>query len=183
MAYNFKPFEKEVANIIERFEGELSTVRTGRATPSILDTVFVEVYGSRMPISQVATIGVEGARTLRVAPWDMSNAKEIEKAIAVANLGLSVGADDKGIRVSFPDLTSERRVSLVKIAKEKMEEVRQSLRGVRDRVWTEIQQLERDGEMPEDDKFRAKDTMQKMVDSANARFEEMLERKEKEIAL
>ncbi len=183
MAYNFKTFEKDIASIIERFEGELATVRTGRATPSILDTIFVEVYGARMPISQVATISVEGARTLRVSPWDASNAKEVEKAISVANLGLSVGADDKGIRVSFPDLTSERRVALIKIAKEKMEEVRQSLRGARDRVWTEIQQLERDGEMPEDDKFRAKDTMQKMVDSANAQFETMLERKEKEIAL
>ena len=183
MAYNFKPFEQEIKSIVERFEKELASVRTGRATPAILDTVYVEMYGARMPIAQVATINVEGARTLRVAPWDASNAKEVEKAITVANLGLSVGADDKGIRVSFPDLTAERRTSLVKIAKEKMEEMRQSLRSVRDDVWSEIQQLERDGAMPEDDKFRAKEVMQKLVDNANMQFESMLDRKEKEIAL
>ena len=183
MAYNFKPFEQEIKSIVERFEKELGSVRTGRATPAILDTVYVEVYGARMPIAQVATINVDGPRTLRVAPWDASNAKEVEKAITVANLGLSVGADDKGIRVSFPDLTTERRTSLVKIAKEKMEEMRQSLRSVRDDVWSEIQQLERDGAMPEDDKFRAKEAMQKLVDNANMQFESMLERKEKEIAL
>src|SRR6185295_9279904 len=98
MAYDFKPFEKRIKEIEERLGKELSAVRTGRATPAILDGVQIESYGTRMPISQVANISVEDARTLRIAPWDMSNAKEIEKAIIVANLGLSVATDERGVR-------------------------------------------------------------------------------------
>ncbi len=135
-----------------------------------------------MEISQVANISTEDARTLRIAPWDASNAKEIEKAIMAANLGLSVGSDERGVRVSFPELTSERRVQLLKLAKEKVEEIRTSLRSARDEVWSDIQKKEKEGTMPEDDKFRAKDEMQKRVDAANKKFDEALERKEKEMA-
>ncbi len=182
MAYDFKPFDKRVAEIIERLGKDLSAVRTGRAAMSILDGIFVESYGTRMPVNQVANISVEDARTLRIVPWDSAVAKEIEKAITQANLGLSVGADEKGVRVSFPELTSERRVSLVKLAKEKTEEARISLRSARDDVWSDIQKKERDGDMAEDDKFRSKEEMQKKVDAANTSFESALERKEKEIA-
>ncbi len=132
MAYDFKPFEKKIKDIEERLSKELSGVRTGRAGPAILDGIQVESYGTRMPITQVANISVEDARTLRIAPWDMSNAKEIEKAITVANLGLSVGMDEKGVRVFFPELTAERRTQLLKLAKEKVEEIRTSLRVARD---------------------------------------------------
>lgn len=182
MAYDFKPFDKRIAEIIDRLGKELSGVRTGRAAPSILDGTQVESYGTRMPINQVANISVEDARTLRVAPWDMSVAKEIEKAITQANLGLSVGMDEKGVRVFFPELTAERRVGLVKLAKEKVEDTRTALRVARDEVWSDIQKQERDGLMPEDDKFRSKDEMQKKVDAANKVFDEALIRKEKEIA-
>ncbi len=181
MAYDFKPLEKRIAEIIERLGHELSGVRTGRATPAILDGIQVESYGTRVNINQIANIAVEDARTLRIAPWDASQAKDIEKAITLANLGLSVGADEKGVRVFFPDLTAERRQELIKIAKEKAEEMRGSLRAARDEVWSDIQKKERDGEIPEDDKFRFKDEMQKRVDAANSAFEEALDRKEKEI--
>lgn len=182
MAYDFKPFDKRIAEVTERLTKELSGVRTGRAAPAILDGIMIESYGTRMGLAQVATISVEDARTLRVAPWDMSNAKEIEKSITQANLGLSVGLDERGVRVSFPELTSERRVQLVKLAKEKVEEARVSLRSARDEVWSDIQKKEKDGEMPEDDKFRAKDEMQKRVDAAGTEFDNALARKEKEIA-
>lgn len=182
MAYDFKPFEKRIAEIADRLGKELSGVRTGRATPAILDGIQVESYGTRMPLNQVANIAVEDARTLRVAPWDASVSKEIEKAITVANLGLSIGVDEKGVRVSFPELTSERRVGLLKLAKEKVEDSRTALRVARDEVWSDIQKLEREGAMPEDDKFRSKDEMQKRVDAANKAFDDMLVRKEKEIS-
>jgi ribosome recycling factor len=181
MAYDFKPFEKKIKELDERLKKELQGVRTGRATPAILDAVLVESYGSRMPIKELATISVEDARTLRIAPWDQANAKEIEKAITAANLGLSVGADEKGVRVFFPELTAERRATLLKVAKEKVEEVRASLRAARDEVWSAIQKQEREKKMSEDDKFRAKDEMQKRVDAANKAFDEALARKEKEI--
>jgi ribosome recycling factor len=135
-----------------------------------------------MPISNVANISTEDARTLRIAPWDMSQAKEIEKAITQANLGISVGMDERGVRVFFPELTGERRVQLVKLAKEKTEEIRTQLRMARDEVWSDIQKQEKDGSLSEDEKFRNKEEMQKKVDAANAKFDEMLERKEKEIA-
>jgi len=182
MAYDFKPFEKRIREIEERSGKELAGIRTGRATPAILDGVLVESYGTRVPIVQIATVNVEDARTIRIAPWDSGHAKEIEKAITVANLGLSVSMDEKGVRVSFPELTSERRAQMLKLAKEKVEELRTELRAARDRVWSDIQKQEKDKLMAEDDKFRAKDEMQKRVDSANKNFDAALARKEKEIA-
>jgi len=182
MAYDFKPFEKKIKDIEERLGKELSSIRTGRAGPAILDGIHIESYGTRMPLTQVANVSVEDARTLRIAPYDMSAAKEIEKAITLANLGLSVGMDERGVRVFFPELTSERRVQLTKLAKEKVEEIRTMLRLARDEVWSDIQKQEKDGKMPEDDKFRAKDDMQKRVDAANKKFDEVLEKKEKEMS-
>lgn len=181
MTYDFKPLERKIGEISERLVRELGGVRTGRAAPAILDGVMVESYGTRMPLNQLATVSIEDARTLRVSPWDASQAKEVEKAITMANLGLSVGADERGVRVFFPELTSERRAALIKIAKEKVEEARTSVRAARDEVWSDIQTRERAGEIPEDDKFRFKDEMQKRVDAANARLDDALARKEKEI--
>lgn len=182
MAYDFKPFEKKITDISERLTREFAGVRTGRAAPAILDGVMVESYGTRMSITQVGNVSVEDARTLRINPWDMSQIKEIEKAIVAANLGLSAGADEKGVRVFFPELTAERRTQLVKVAKEKLEEGRTQLRAARDEVWGSIQTLERDGAMSEDDKFRNKDDMQKRVDAANTQFEQAFLRKEQELA-
>lgn len=181
MNYDFKPFEKKLAEINDRLTKDFSAIRTGRANAAILDSVQVENYGTRMPINQVATITTEDPRTLRIAPWDVALGKEIEKAITQANLGLSVGMDERGVRVFFPEVTAERRAQLIKLAKEKMEEARAHVRSARDEVWSDIQKQEREGKMPEDDKFRAKDEMQKRVDATNAKFDEMLERKEKEI--
>ncbi len=181
MAYNFKEFDKRIGELSERLKNELAGVRTGRAAIAILDGVVVESYGTRLPINQVANVMVEDARTLRITAWDAANNKEIEKAITYANLGLSVGSDDRGVRVFFPELTGERRLALVKLAKERVEEARAGLRVARDDVWSEIQKQEREGKMPEDDKFRAKDEMQKKVDAANKAFDDVLARKEKEI--
>lgn len=182
MAYDFKPFEKRIGEIVEHASRELSGIRTGRAAPAILDGVLVESYGSRVPIRQVANVSVEDARSLRVAPWDASLGKEIEKAITAANLGISVGMDERGVRVVFPELTAERRATLLKLAKEKVEESRASLRVARDEIWGDIQAKEKDGAMSEDDKFRGKDDMQKRVDAANKQLSDLLERKEKEIS-
>ncbi|MBX4192007.1 ribosome recycling factor, partial [Candidatus Parcubacteria bacterium] len=96
MAYDFKPFDKKIAEINERLGRELSGIRTGRAAPAILDNVQVEMYGTRVAINQAATITVEDARTIRISPYDQGQSKEIEKAITQANLGLSVGSDERG---------------------------------------------------------------------------------------
>lgn len=157
MTYNFESLKKKVVNAEEWLKKELSTVRTGRATPVLLDSITVEAYGSRMPIRDIAAIGIDDARTLRITPFDLSQTKTIEKAIALQNLGVSTSVDEKGLRVHFPELTSERREILKKLIGEKLEETRITLRGERDQTWAAIQKMERDGKMGEDEKFRAKE--------------------------
>lgn len=182
MAYDFSSFKEKLEGVQDWLSAEYTGVRTGRATPAILDGIYLDSYGTRTPIKHVASISIEDARTIRVAPWDKGQIKGIEKAIGEANLGLSVSSDALGIRVFFPELTAERRAALLKVTGEKLEHARVSVRAERDEVWSEIQTLEREGEIPEDDKFRLKDEMQKFVDQANAKLEEMAARKEKEIA-
>ncbi len=160
---------------------ELSGIRTGMATPAILDSIQVEVYGSRVSVRDIASISIEDARTLRIAPWDISQLKAIEKSLTVSNLGVSVSTDEKGLRVHFPELTSERRVILGRLVKEKLEEARISLRIERDRVWGDIQKMEKDGEMSEDEKFRNKDDMQKIITEGNEKLDILASKKEKEI--
>ncbi len=182
MAYNFAPLKTKGKEIEEWLKKELGGVRTGRATPVLLDTVQVEAYDAKMPISQVAAISVEDARTLRISPWDSSLTKAIEKAIQLANLGVSAVVDDAGLRVSFPELTSERRAQLTKTAKSKLEEARMSVRSERDKVSSELEQKKRDGEISEDEKFRYKNEMQKIIDETNKALETLIERKEQEIS-
>ncbi len=117
MTYAFTTFETRAGAITDWLAKELATIRTGRAAPALLDGVQVESYGARVPLPQAASVGVEGSRTLRVSPYDAGAVKAIEKAITDANLGVSVAADDRGVRVIFPELTGERRAQLLKIAK------------------------------------------------------------------
>lgn len=160
---------------------ELAQVRTGRATPMILDAIQVEAYGSRMGIKELANVVTEDVRTIRVEPWDASVSKAIEKAITTSNLGLSLSPFEKGLRIIFPELTAERREQLAKLTKQKLEEARVTLRGLRDKTWNEIQEREKKGNMGEDDKFRLKDEMQKMIDEAGTKLEAVCERKIVEI--
>src|SRR6185436_6526901 len=102
MAYDFKPLESKLAKAKEWLQGEYRGLRTGRATPVILDSVTVSAYGSQMPLKQVGNIGIEDARTLRITPWDAALVKDIEKGITSANLGLGTSTDAAGIRVTFP---------------------------------------------------------------------------------
>ncbi len=181
MAYNFSELKKRVKDVEGWLTKEYTGIRTGRATPSILDNVKVESYGSMMPISQVASVTSEGPKSLRVVPWDTAMNKVIEKAIVEANLGLSVSMDEKGVRVTFPDLTAERRQSLVKLAKQKLEDARISLRKERDMTWDDIQKKEEANAITEDEKFRLKNEMQKIVDETGKKLQEMAEKKEQEM--
>jgi ribosome recycling factor len=181
MAYDFSSFSKKTRDVQEWLARELSGLRTGRAAPAILDGVIVEAYGAKMPIKQVAAITVEDARTLRVSPWDASQAKAIEKAISSSSLGLSAVSGENGIRVIFPELSAERRSALIKTAKSKVEEARVSLRRARDEENKAIDAKEKSGGMGEDEKFRIKKELDKLSDGENKKLEESLARKEKEI--
>lgn len=181
MAYDSSKLKAQIKDTEEWLSHELAGVRTGRATPILLDSVKVTAYGALSPLNQVANIGVEDARTLRVAPWDSSLIKDVEKAITDANLGVGVGADDQGVRVTFPELTSERRLELVKLAGEKTEHARTTLRNHRTDAIKEIDALKKDG-MSEDQARRDKEEVQKLIDAGNEALAAVLKKKEAEIA-
>ena len=181
MAYDFSQLDTKVNSTVEWLRGEFQGLRTGRASAGLLDGVQVNAYGTRTPLNQIASISVEDARSLRIVPWDAGLVKEVEKAITDADLGVGVGSDAAGVRVTFPELTTERRGEFVKMAKEKLEEARTTIRSARDDTWNAIQKMEKDGEMSEDEKFTAKDEMQKKVDSGNNEMEALFSAKESEI--
>ena len=178
MAYDFSEFKRSSEKALEWLKGEYAGLLTGRATPSILDNVSVDSYGSKMKINQVASVTTSDSKSLVVTPWDKALAPEIDRAIREANLGLSVSTDSAGVRVSFPDLTTDRRALLIKTAKEKLEEARIKVRSERQKVLNEIDKAE----FGKDDEKRAKDELQKLVDEMNKKLEELQDGKEKEIS-
>ena len=181
MLYNFSNFKIELKKVEEFLSKEYSQLSTGRASPMVLDSVSVEVYGAYQPIKNIASVSIEDPKTIRVAPWDKSQIKSIEKAIMVADLGLSVATDDIGIRVIFPQLTEETRQKLVKVLKDKLEDSRITVRQERSRVLDEIQKQEKEGKITEDEMKRTKDDLQKIIDEVNKNLELIFEKKEKEV--
>ncbi len=175
MAYNTTNFKSELKKIEEWLSREYGSVHTGRATPMILDSINVESYGSFMPIKNVASISIEDPKTLRISPWDKNQIKDIESAIAAANLGLSIVSDSDGVRAIFPMLTTENRSKLVKILKEKLEDARISVRKERQN------EIETTSDFPEDDQKRAKEDIQKCVDEANQNLEAIFAKKETDL--
>ncbi len=175
--YDFSDFKKQCIETVEWLRREYTGIRTGRATPAILDNVTVESYGTLMKVKEVASIGIEDAKTLRVSPWDMTQVKGIEKGIMLADLGLSVSVDDKGLRVNFPELSTERRDALMKVAKQKLEEARVAIRTEREKAKRDITE-----DTDKDSKFRNTEELQKLVDGFNTDLEAVYDRKEKEIS-
>ena len=181
MAYDFNPFKKQLSATEEWLKKEFQQIRTGQASPAVLDAVRVEVFGAPLALKELASVMIEGARTLRIAPWDIKQAKDIEKAITVANLGLSVVVDDQGLRVIFPELTADRRKEIAKGAKDKLEEAKKQVRSHRDVVVKDLQAKEKSGAMGKDDAFRGTKDAQKLVDDANKKLEDLFAKKEKEL--
>lgn len=181
MNYDFSHLKQKIKDIQEHLKNELSGIRTGRATPALLDSVMVDSYGAKTPVNQVAGVNMEDARTLRITPYDVSHVTEVEKAITNSNLGVSVSVDERGLRIFFPELTSEVRETLGKLVKGKLENAHISLRGERDNTWNDIQKKEKDKEFSEDDKFRYKEEMQKIIDEETNNLDAIVEKKEKEI--
>ncbi len=182
MAYDFSKLKEQISETEEWLGRELSGVRTGRATPTLLDGVKAEAYGTRSPLRDIAAISVEDARTLRIVPWDKSLTKAVEKAIVEADLGVGVSTDDQGLRVSFPELTSERRTQLSKIAGDRTEQARVTLRGHRTDAIKALDAAEKEGGMGKDEVARLKTEVQKLIDLGNDSFAKHLEKKETEIA-
>lgn len=181
MSYDFKSTKEGLAKAHDWLQRELATVRTGRAATALLDQIHIESYGVKSPLSHVASIGIDDPKTVRVTPWDKAHLGAIESAISAANLGVSAVADGGSVRVSFPDVTADRRIMLVKLVREKLEEAKVTLRGEREKAWSEIQKHEKEGALSEDEKFRAKDELQKLIDEAQKQFVLLADKKQLEI--
>ncbi|MCZ6633480.1 MAG: ribosome recycling factor [bacterium] len=166
---------------IEALQHELATLRTGRASTNLLDSLRVEYYGSQVPINQVANVGAPEPRLLVIQPWDKSVIPEIEKAIQASHLGLTPNNDGEIIRLSIPELTEERRLELVKVTRSKGEDTRVSIRNARRDANDLLKDAQKEGELPEDDARRGQDQVQELTDEFVTKVEDVLKRKEAEI--
>lgn len=171
----------KLKEVHEWLQKEYVTIRTGQASPALLDSIKVESYGSFVNLNQVGSVGVEDARTLRISVWDKQAVSAIEKAIREADLGISTASDSAGVRVIFPELTADRRVQLMKLAKAKLEDSRISVRGVRDEFMKVLDKQQKDAEISEDEKFTLKEKIQGQVDGMNRSLETLFIQKETEL--
>lgn len=166
---------------IEAVRREFTSIRTGKATPALLDTVRVDAYGSKMPVNQVASISTPEPSLLVLQPFDRSLVVEIERAIMQAGLGLNPANDGQIIRIPIPALNEERRKEFVKLLSQMAEEGRVSIRHARREGNEEVKQMKKEGELSEDDAHREESEIQKLTDQYIARIDEMMAVKEKEI--
>ncbi len=171
----------KMAKSVETFKNELSKVRTGRASISLLDGISVDAYGSLMPMNQVATMTIPESRMIAIQPWDPQMVPAIEKAILKSNLGLAPANDGKVIRLTIPQLTEERRKELVKQVRKVAEEFRVAIRNVRREAIDTLKQQKKDKEISEDDLFKLQDEAQKETDIYVKQIDEVTEHKEKEM--
>jgi len=173
--------DERMRKSVDATNGEFSSVRTGRASPALLDRVHVDYYGSSTPLKQLATINAAEAQMLTVQPFDKSTLKAIEKGITEANLGLTPNNDGNIIRLVIPQLTEQRRKEFVKMVRHIAEEGRIAIRNVRRDVMHDLRELKDEGDVGEDEEHRAEGELQKLTDSRIADLEGMLKGKEEEI--
>lgn len=173
--------KEKMTKTISVLERDLGTLKAGRANPQALDRIFVDYYGSAMPINQLGNISSPEARLLVISPYDASMIKEIEKAIQKSDLGINPNNDGRVIRLVFPELTEERRKELVKIVRKKGEEAKVAIRSIRRDANDAIKKAKKDGELTEDDQKKQEDQAQKATDSFIKDIDKIIADKEKEI--
>jgi len=171
----------EFEKTLKFLEGEFSKVRTSRASPALVEDISVNYLGDNFSIKQLAAISCPQPNQIVIQPWDQSYIEAIEKAIGQSGLGMSVAVDKNVLRLNLPLLTEEYRKSLAKLLGEKSEKARVTLRHLRDDTWSKIQQAQKEKQITEDDKFRGKDALQKLIDEYQEKIKNLVEKKEKEI--
>jgi ribosome recycling factor len=179
--YDKADIERRMKGAVESLKSDLGGLRTGRANTSLLDPVMVEVYGSMMPLNQVATVSAPEPRMLSVQVWDKANVTAVEKGIAKANLGLNPMADGQNVRLPMPDLTQERRKELAKLAGQYAEQAKIAIRNVRRDGMEALKEDEKKKEISEDERKRSEDEVQKLTDTYVAEADAAAVQKEKEI--
>lgn len=166
---------------VDHLRRELATIRTGRASLSLLDGVQVDYYGTLMPLKQVASLSVPESRMITIQPWEPGRIPDIEKAIQAANLGLQPSNDGKIIRLAIPPLTEERRKEYVKLARRIGEEARVAVRNIRREINDDLKKAQKAGELSEDAQRSAQDEVQRLTDQYIAKVDDILAKKEAEI--
>ena len=177
-----KEADEKMKKALEAMQREFAEISTGRANPNMVEGLRVDCYGTPMPLKQLASITASDARLIMIQPWDTSIIPDIEKSILKSNLGLNPTNDNKVIRLSIPQLSRERRQELSRVVKQLSEDARISLRTIRRDAKETIDKLEKGKLIPEDEKFRGHDDLQKIVDSYTQKVDQVLAVKEKELA-
>ena len=173
--------KRRMEGAVQAFHKDLSGLRTGRASASLVDDIKVDVYGSMMPLNQVATVSVPEPRMITLQVWDKGNVQAVEKAVMNANLGINPSSDGTLIRLPIPDLTEERRKEMVKIASQYAEKTRVAIRNVRRDGMDQIKKAEKDGEISQDEMHGQSDEVQKLTDDFIKQVDDTLAAKEKDI--
>jgi len=177
----FEETKERMGKTQAALKSELMRIRTGRASLSLLDGIRVDYYGTKTPLNQVATLSVPESRLIVIQPWDASVIKEIEKAILKSDLGLTPSSDGRLIRIAIPPLTEERRKELVKTVSKVCEEYKVAIRNIRRDANELVKSLKKDGDISEDDAFRAQGEIQKITDEQIEQVDVVYKEKEKEI--
>ena len=173
--------ESDFQKVITFLEGEIMKIRTSLLSPSLVENIKVKIEEDELSIRELGTISLVSGNVMLIQPWDKLYIQPIEKAINESNLGINPVVSKEGLRLSAPTLSQDYRDNLIRILLEKKENARKTIRHFREEVWKKIQDEFKKSEIREDDKFRAKDELQKLVDKYNEKIEEMTERKKKEI--
>ena len=181
MAVDFKDFERRMNKALDHLNEEFGAVRAGRANPKVLDRITVSYYGSETPLNGVATISTPDARTLVIQPWDTKLLKDIQKAIQVSDLGINPQNDGRVIRLTFPQLTEDRRKDLVKQVKKYAEEAKVAMRNIRRDGMDYVKKLKKASEITEDDQKKAEKDLQDLLDKMIKKVDEATAAKEKEL--
>lgn len=182
---SYKEFIEKIRPEFEKalkfLEAEIAKLRTSRVSPSLVEDIEIDCFGSKYALKQLAAISCPQPNQIIIQPWDASYIEPIEKAILKSGLGMSSLVDKNLIRLNLPMFTQEHRKNLEKILNEKAEQIRQSMRRWRDEAWNQIQQAQKEKKITEDDKFRGKNDLQKLIDEYNEKIKNFIEKKEKEI--
>ena len=181
MAVDFKDFERRMNKALDHLNEEFGAVRAGRANPKVLDRITVSYYGSETPLNGVATISTPDARTLVIQPWDTKLLKDIQKAIQTSDLGINPQNDGRVIRLTFPQLTEDRRKDLVKQVKKYAEEAKVAMRNIRRDGMDYVKKLKKASEITEDDQKKAEKDLQDLLDKMIKKVDAALAAKEKEL--
>jgi ribosome recycling factor len=171
----------EFEKVTHFLEGELAKIRTSRATPSLVEDIVVDCFGQKLPLKQLAAISTPETKQILIQPWDKSYLEGIVAALEKSGLGASPIVDKDAVRIKLPPLTEDYRKELLRHLSEKQEQARQTLRRWREEAWRQVQDGFRDGKIREDDKFRAKDELQELVEEYNKKIDDLGEKKKREI--